>query len=73
MERAVGGARWSVRASRCRYLVGFDVDMARMSGSELHLTAKIDGFKEEVYQGGLRTTIVTEETRPNFRLKCAPP
>lgn len=52
------------------YLIGFDVDKGRMQGGELHLTNKVETFKEEVYAGGARSGILTEEvTHRQLRLK----
>jgi poly(A) polymerase len=36
------------------YLIGFDIDKARMQGSELDLTNKVEGFKMELYAGAAR-------------------
>lgn len=46
------------------YLVGFDVDRNRMHGGELHLTNKVESFKEELYNGAARSGIVSEECTP---------
>jgi len=52
------------------FLVGFDIDKARMQGGELHLTNKVEAFKEDLYAGAARSGIVTEEmTHRNLRVK----
>jgi len=52
------------------YLIGFDVDKGRMQGGELHLTNKVEAFKEELYHGGLRSGLVNEEiTHRHLRVK----
>ena len=33
------------------YLIGFDIDKERMQGDELHMTAKVEQFREEVNFG----------------------
>ena len=52
------------------YLVGFDVDRNRMQGGELHLTNKVEGFKEELYHGAARSGIITDDvTHKQLRVK----
>jgi len=54
------------------YLIGFDIDKNRMQGSELHLTNKVESFREEVYAGAVRSGIIREEvTRAELRLKIS--
>ncbi len=56
-------------AGNC-YLVGFDVDKERMQGNELHITAKVEAFKDEVNRTALWQGIVTEASvNKQLRLK----
>ena len=48
------------------FLVGFDIDKARMQGGELHLTNKVESFKEELYAAELPPSFAASDDAPPF-------
>jgi hypothetical protein len=55
----------------CAFLIGFDIDMARMQGGELHLTNRVEAFREELYGRAANQNLVTEQTQRHLRVKCS--
>jgi hypothetical protein len=54
------------------YLIGFAVDRDRLQGTDIHLTNKVESFKEEIYAGALKNGLLTESvTREHLRLRVA--
>ena len=54
------------------FLIGFDVDRDRLQGTDIHLTDKVESFKEEVYAGAIKNGLLTESvTREHLRLRVA--
>jgi poly(A) polymerase len=52
------------------YLIGFDIDKDRMQGGELHLTNKVDGYKQELYSLAHRHGVLPEGmTHKNLRVR----
>lgn len=54
------------------YLVGFGVDRSRLQGTEIHVTNKVEEFKEEMYNGAIRNGLLNETvTRDQLRLRVS--
>eukprot|EP00967_Tisochrysis_lutea_P012273 scaffold13786_cov31-Tisochrysis_lutea.AAC.3 len=51
------------------YLIGFDIDKARMQGGELHMTNKVEGFRAELYDRAANQNLVTDETHGYLKIK----
>ena len=66
----VNDRRRVIAGDSVNFLAEFDVDKGRMQGGELHLTNKVESFKEELYAGAARSQIVSEEvTHRELRIK----
>jgi hypothetical protein len=55
----------------CAFLIGFDIDMTRMQGGELHLTNRVEAFREELYGRAANQNLVNEQTQKHLRVKCS--
>jgi len=54
------------------YLVGFGIDRDRLQGTEIHVTNRVEAFKEELYAGAIHNGLLNEScTRDNLRLRIS--